>query len=171
MASLIDELINVLEEEYELYQRLIPVVDEKTQVIVKNDLVSLQRITDEEQLAIDRVGVLEHKRENIMNNIRTVLSKRTGDMNLSTLIKLMENQPEQQKALSVIHDKLKDTVQRLVRANDRNQTLIMHSLEMIEFNMNFIQSTRMFPGDNTYTKNASEYMAQMQGTGMFDAKQ
>ncbi len=171
MASLIDELIEVLEKEHKFYQQLIPIVEQKTQVIVNNDLTSLQEITCKEQEAIDKINTLERKRETILVNIKTVINRKSGDMNLQTLIKLMDKQPIEQKALSMIHDKLKSTIQRLVKANNRNRSLIQHSLEMIEFNMNFIQSTRMSPGNNSYTKSASEYMTHSQGTGMFDAKQ
>ncbi len=171
MASLIEELIDILDKEYEVYQQLIPIADEKTQVIVKNDLTSLQEITGKEQLAVDRINALEHKREAVMANIKTVINRKAGDFNLTTLIKLMEKQPKEQKALSIIHDNLKGTIQRLVAINSRNKSLINQSLEMIEFNMNFIQSTRMSPGNNTYTKGASQYEAQTRGTGMFDAKQ
>lgn len=171
MASLIDELIDVLEKEYEVYQKLIPIADEKTQIIVKNDLKSLQDITAKEQTAIDDVTALEHKRETVMANIKTVLNRRSKDFNLTDLIRLMDKQPKEQKALSIIHDNLKSTIQRLVKINNRNKSLIQQSLEMIEFNMNFIQSTRMSPGNNTYTRNASQYDMQTPGTGMFDAKQ
>lgn len=171
MASLIDELINVLEKEYEVYQQLIPIAEEKTQVIVRNDLNSLQEITGKEQLAIDKINSLEHKRENIMADIKTVINRKSANITLTALIGLMEKQPREQKALSIIHDNLKSTVQRLVNINNRNKSLIDQSLEMIEFNMNFIQSTRMSPGSNTYTKGASQYEAQAFRTGMFDAKQ
>jgi flagellar biosynthesis/type III secretory pathway chaperone len=171
VASLIDELISILEKEYELYQQLIPIADEKTQVIVKNDLTSLQVITGKEQSAIDKINALEHKREAVMVHIRTVINRKTGDFNLGTLIGLMEKQPKEQKALSIIHDNLKSTIQRLVEINNRNKHLIKQSLEMIEFNMNFIQSTRMSPGNNTYTRGASKYEAQASRTGMFDTKQ
>ncbi|MGB4658804.1 MAG: flagellar protein FlgN [Mobilitalea sp.] len=171
MASLIDELIGILEEEYDIYQQLIPISDEKTQVIVKNDLISLQKITEEEQYAMDLINSLERKRDITMVNIKTVINRKSEDMNLRTLIQLMDKQPREQKALSVIHDKLKSTAKRLVEINNRNKTLIQQSLELIEFNMNFIQSTRMSPGNNTYTKGASKYEAQVLLTGMFDAKQ
>lgn len=170
MASLIEELIDILQKEYEVYQELVPIVEQKTQVIVKNDLVSLQDITGKEQSAIDNINMLEHKREAVMKDIKTVISRKT-DLNLQTLIKLMDKQPKEQRALSLVHDNLKNTIQRLVQANNRNKSLIKHSLEMIEFNMNFIQSTRMSPGNNTYTRGAAQYMAQSPGTGMFDAKQ
>ncbi len=171
MASLIDELIDVLEQEYQVYQQLLPIAEEKTQVIVKNDLSSLQDITGKEQLAVDKINALEHKRETIMGNIKTVINRKSVEFNLKTLIHLMDKQPNEQKALSVIHDNLKRTVQRLVEVNNRNKSLIQQSLEMIEFNMNFIQSTRMSPGNNTYTKGASQNIAQTRGTGMFDARQ
>jgi flagellar biosynthesis/type III secretory pathway chaperone len=171
VASLIDELIGILESEYEIYQQLVPISEEKTQVIVKNDLTSLQRITGEEQLAVDKINTLERRRETVMVNIRTVINKKSGEFNLRTLIGLMDRQPKEQKALSIIHDNLKRIIQRLVEVNNRNRSLIQQSLEMIEFNMNFIQSTRMSPGNNTYTKGAWKYEAQASGTGMFDAKQ
>lgn len=171
MASLIEELIDILEQEYEVYKQLLPIALEKTQVIVKNDLTSLQLITEKEQLSVDQINYLERRRETVMLNIRTVLNRKTKDFNLKALIELLDKQTKEQKALSILHDNLKSTIQRLVEVNNHNKSLIKQSLEMIEFNMNFIQSTRMSPGNNTYTKSASRYDAQLRGTGMFDAKQ
>ena len=171
MASLIEDLISILEQENSIYQQLIPIAEEKTRVIVKNDLTSLQEITEKEQQAISRMNNLERKREAVMVNIRTVINRKNGDFTLRTLIELMEKQPKEQRALSIIHDNLKKSIQRLDDINNRNKSLIQQSLEMIEFNMNFIQSARMSPGNNTYTKGASKYEALASGTGMFDAKQ
>lgn len=171
MASLIDELIGILEEEYDVYRQLIPICEEKTRVIVKNDLNLLQEITNKEQEAVDRIGVLEHKRDAVMTNIKTVINRKNGEFTLTKLIEMMDKQPKEQKTLSVLRDNLKEIVQRLVEVNNRNKLLIEQSLEMIDFNMNFIQSTRMAPGNNTYTKGASTYEALTPGTRMFDAKQ
>ncbi len=171
MASLIDELIDILEQEYSIYKELLPVALEKTQVIVKNDLTALQSITEEEQRSIDRIYSLEQKRDNVMAGIKTVLNRKSKDFTLKTLIDVLGKQPKEQKALSVLHDNLRSTIHTLVEVNDHNKSLINQSLEMIEFNMNFIQSAVMAPGNNTYTKKASRYDTQMRGTGMFDAKQ
>ncbi len=170
MASLIDELIDTLEKEYDIYQELIPIANQKTQVILINDLDSLQEITNKEQTAIDQISILERKRETIMVNIKTVISRKE-DLTIKSLVDLLANQPKEQKALSIIRDKLRNTILTFDEVNNRNKSLIQQSLEMIEFNMNFIQSTRMSPGSNTYTKGASKYEAQARGTGMFDAKQ
>ena len=83
---------------------------------------------------------------------------------------MLKNQPEEQKRLSDIHNNLKRTIQRLQTINYQNRSLIEQSLEMIEFNMNLIQSTRMSPGNN-YTKGAVSSQNNALQPGMFDAKQ
>ena len=171
MAGLIDELVNTILKENDIYKELIPIADEKTRVIIKNDLDALQKITEQEQLTIEKINALEKKREEVIVNIGTVLSRNPKELNMKTLIKLLGKQPEEQKRLSRIHDELSETLRRLVVINDRNKELIKQSLEMIEFNMNLIQSTRMAPGVNTYTRSAGESSIRQAGTGMFDAKQ
>ena len=171
MASLIEELINILEEEYKIYSSLIPIANEKTQVIVDNNIAALQEITAKEQKAIDKITALEHKRGKVMEDIKTVLGKKGENLNLKALIELLKGQEKEQKVLAQLHDKLKDTVNYLAGINNRNKSLIEQSLEMIDFNMNFLQSLRMLPGNNTYNKYASQNYDEIPGTGMFDAKQ
>lgn len=171
VASLLEELIGVLDKELDLYQNLIPVSEEKTRIIVRNDLNGLQEITAKEQAVVDSIRALERRREEIMANIKTVLNRNSDQLNLGTLIQILDKQPEEQKKLSALHDNLKNTIGRLTEINARNKTLIEQSLEMIEFNMNFIQSTRMAPGNNTYTRGASQYGNDSYQAGMFDAKQ
>ena len=171
MAGLIDELVNTMSQENDIYRELIPIAEEKTRVIIKNDLDALQKITEQEQLTIEKINALEKKREEVVVNIGTVLSRDPKELNMKALIKIMDKQPKEQKELSRIHDELDGNLRRLVTINDRNKELINQSLEMIEFNMNLIQSTRMAPGVNNYTRSAGESSIRQAGTGMFDAKQ
>ncbi len=171
MAGLIDELVNTMSQENDIYRELIPIAEEKTRVIIKNDLDALQKITEQEQLTIEKINALEKKREEVVINIGTVLSRDPKELNMKALIKIMGKQPKEQKELSRIHDELNVNLRRLVTINDRNKELINQSLEMIEFNMNLIQSTRMAPGVNNYTRSAGESSIRQAGTGMFDAKQ
>ncbi|CDE45866.1 putative uncharacterized protein [Clostridium sp. CAG:411] len=170
MASVIQELITVLTEEQQLYEKIIPIASEKKNVIIKNNLESLQEITEQEQLAIDQVTVLEKKRSEVIVNIGILLNRKPEELTLKEIIRLLENQPKEQKQLSQIHDQLKQTVQELKNINIQNKSLIVQSLEMIEFNMNLIQSTRMSPGNN-YTKGAITEDAPALQAGTFDAKQ
>lgn len=171
MASLIEELKNLLKDELTLYKELIPVSEAKTRIIVENNLEALAEITGREQAAVDKILSLERKREAVMNDIRTVINRKNGEFSLRTLISLMAQQPKEQKELSILRDELNAAVQRLAEINNRNRDLIQQSLELIEFNMNFIQSTRTLMADNSYTKKASKYDSTIAGPSLFDTKQ
>ena len=170
MASLMEEMISTLSQEKDLYLALLPIAEEKTKAIVANDLEELQRITDKEQMTVDRVTALERKRAEIINNMGIVLGRKPEDLTLDELIKVAEKQPKVQEELRELKDVLGKSVRRLADLNERNRVLIQQSLEMIEFNMNLLQSTRMVQGNN-YTKNAGESELGVTQTGMFDAKQ
>ena len=75
MASLMEELIQTLDAEESLYRELIPVQEEKTRAIIANDLKSLQDITVREHELVDKTAALEQKREQVANDIATVLGK------------------------------------------------------------------------------------------------
>lgn len=170
MASLMEELISTLSQETDFYNTLLPIAEEKTKAIVANDLERLQEITEREQEAVGRVNALERKRTEVINNMGIVLGRKPQELTLTELIRVTEKQPKDRAALSELKEKLGDAVKKLEELNERNRVLIQHSLEMIEFNMNLVQSTRMVQGNN-YTKSAGESMPGASQTGMFDAKQ
>ena len=170
MASLMEELIATLRKEQEAYQELLPVVEKKTRAIIDNDLKQVQEITELEQDAIAKVGMLEQNRAEIMNNIGIVLNKKVEDLTLPNLIKLLNRQPEEQETLAELHRSLTALLKRLSEVNGHNKNLIEQSLEMISYNMNLLQSTRIVPGNN-YTRNAAQWDMTASQTGMFDAKQ
>ena len=170
MASLMEELIATLRQEQAAYQELLPVVEKKTQAIIANDLKQVQDITEIEQSAIGKISGLEQKRTEIMNNIGVVLNKKVADLTLPNLIKLLDRQPQEQQMLAEIHKELTSLLKRLSEVNGHNRNLIEQSLEMISYNMNLLQSTRIVPGNN-YTRNAGQWDMTASQTGMFDAKQ
>ena len=170
MASLMQELIATLRKEQEAYQELLPVVEQKTQAIIANNLKQVQEITEAEQAAIGKISGLEQKRTEIMNNIGIVLNKKVSDLTLPTLIKLLDRQPQEQQSLAELHKNLTDVLKRLSEVKGHNRNLIEQSLEMISYNMNLLQSTRIVPGNN-YTRNAGQWDMTASQTGMFDAKQ
>lgn len=170
MASLMEELIATLRREQEAYQELLPVAEKKTQAIIANNLQMIQEITESEQAAIGKISGMEQKRTEIMKNIGIVLNKKVSELTLPNLINLLERQPQEQRELVQIHKELTEVLNRLAEVNGHNKNLIEQSLEMISYNMNLLQSTRIVPGNN-YTKNAGQWDMTASQTGMFDAKQ
>lgn len=172
MASLIDELTDVLEKELECYRQLLPITESKTRIIIKNDLQALSKVTGEEQNITDDILALEKKRGQVVSNIATVINRPGAALKVSDIVKMIDKQPKERDRLSKVHDQLKEIVPRLQKINAHNKDLIEQSLELIEFNMNFIQSTRMSPGNNNYNRAATSMIdASSVSPGMFDAKQ
>lgn len=169
MASLIEELIMVLGDEEKIYAEIIPVAEKKTQIIVNNDLQSLNSITEEEQALVGKISKLEKKRQEVIRNIGIVMNKKESELNFITIIDLLNGQEKEQEELRRLHDKLKRTVGDLSLINERNQMLIKQSIEMIDFDINLLQSLRTSPGVGQYNT-ASEVEIQGMSRGMFDAK-
>ena len=169
MASLIDELINVLEQENKEYETLMLLSKEKTPVIVKGDLEKLQRITQVEQEFIGKITNLEKKRTDVMNDIGTVLSKDPKTMRVVDVIEILSKQPVEQNRLSEVHDKLLTTLENFKKYNEVNANLIKESLEIIDFNLNLVTSLYQDIGIANYDKNAKSISA-MGATGVFDRK-
>jgi len=165
-----EELISTLSQEKELYLDLLPIAEEKTKAIVENNLEKLQEITNREQSEIGKISALERKRDEVITNMGIVLGRKPQELTLAELIRITEKQPKDQAALAELKDALGAAVRKLADVNERNNVLIKHSLDMIQFNMNLLQSTRMVQGNN-YTKSAGESIPGAAQTGMFDAKQ
>lgn len=172
MASLIDELVEVLEQENLEYGTMIELSTEKTSTIVKNDVDALQQIMNREQKVMDRINVLEKKREDTIVDICNVIHVDPKDLTVKVLIDLLKKQPVEQKKLQDIHTKIKKTLDKMVRINENNQALMKESMEILEFEMNLMKGLKMAPETNNYNKGAvSGYGTTDVGSGAFDAKQ
>lgn len=170
MASLIEELIQVLEEECVIYEDLCQVSDKKTQVIVKADMEELKKITENEQNVIDKILVLEKRRQNIVDNIAVVLNQNKEQMTIADIVRIMENQPEFQKPLSELHHRLRLVVGQLQEVNAQNRELLENALEMTEFSINILQTAGQAPETANYDKKS--YSGDMLGVAysQFDSK-
>lgn len=171
MATLIETLIQVLDQECQVFDQLVDVSREKTRVIVANDIKALQEITDKEQDVLTTITNLEHDRERATKDIAVVLGKDTDKVTLRDVIQYLDGQQEIQQRLSKVHDRLQDTVKTLASINEHNATLVNDQLEMIEFNLNVLQSLNQAPETGAYNKGAcmtGETYAPLHGS--FDSK-
>ena len=172
MASLMENLIEVLGQECDAYEGLLTLSQKKTQVIASANLDDLQRITDDEQEAVGRITHLEKRRTEVTADIANVLNRDVEKLKLSNLIEMMAARPQEQAALAAAHDRLQGSVRELKRINQQNRELLENALEMVEFEMNLLQASKAAPETANYTRSAYSSGVQM-GTpnGTFDAKQ
>ncbi len=171
MASLIEELIDTLNKENEEYGKLLELSQRKSAVIVSRDIPALEKITDDEQSVMTTIGKLDAKREQVTRDIADVINKDVETLKLSVLIDLLSKQPNEQRKLSEIHDKLKVTVDNVRRINENNRQLIDQSLEMVDFDLNMIRSMRQAPETNNYGRSAVSVGETLGSVRGFDAKQ
>ena len=167
-----ENLIAVLQQECEEYNGLLELSDRKPPVIVAGDLDQLQKITDEEQEWVGRIAHLEKKRAEITADIADVLNKDVKTMKLRDLVQMLSARPAEQRQLSEACDGLREAVDQVQAVNERNRDLIQHSLELVEFDMNILQSMRTAPQTANYNREAYNAGAAMGiASPGFDAKQ
>lgn len=172
MASLMENLISVLNKQYVEYENLLELSCRKTTVIVEGDLEKLQQITDEEQRIVGIVNHYEAERSEVMKDIANVINKDVETLKLTDLVRMLESRPQEQCQLTEVHDKLKDVALRMKRVNEQNKELLENSLEMIAFDMNLIQSMRKAPETANYNRGAYNTGSTMGSfSGSFDTKQ
>ena len=121
MASLMEDLIDVLEKESAEYENLLNLSMRKTPVIVSEDLEQLAKITDEEQLIVSRINHLDHVRNEAVKDIANVLNKDVTKLKIADLIEMLAPRPEEQQKLAAAFDALKEVVRNVARINGQNR--------------------------------------------------
>lgn len=168
MASLIEELITTLKEETVEYEALLELSTEKTGIIVRDDIQNLNEMVAKEQSHLDRIANLEKKRTEVMKDIAIVLNKDVNTLTVKGISELLEGQKKEQQELSQTRDKLKKLLTGVEAVNEMNKGLIEEALEMINFNINYINGLSQLPETANYTKDA--YNQNQMGLSTFDAK-
>ncbi len=172
MASLMETLIEVLEKENLEYKNLLELSIKKTPAIVSDDVKALAQITDEEQIIVSRINHLDNQRNDAVNDIANVLNKDVTKLKIADLIKMLAARPQEQAELASVFDELRRNVHAVKRVNEQNRELIESALEMVQFNMQVLQSMNKAPETANYNRGACS-TGDVIGTvnKAFDAKQ
>ncbi|MCM1184614.1 MAG: flagellar protein FlgN [Roseburia sp.] len=172
MASLLENLIDVLDRENTEYEALSVLAGDKTSAIVKGDIEALGKITEDEQEIVGKIQTIEKQRNKILADIANVVNRDVATLKLINLIQMLEKMPSQQEKLVDVHERLKETTENLKTINERNQMLLMDKLEMVDFNLNMIRALKSAPQTANYSKDAyTNGSALGIFHGGFDAKQ
>ena len=172
MASLMENLIEVLDLESQEYEDLLVLSSKKTSVIVENNLDELAKITDEEQSVVGKINRLEQKRQEVYADVANVINRDVKTLMLADLIEMLRERPQEQQKLARVHDRLSTAVHKVRSVNEQNRVLIENALEMVEFDMNMLQAMKAAPETANYNKGAfnTGTPVGLDGSG-FDAKQ
>ena len=170
MASLVEELINVLAEEESIYKKLTEYGEKKRQIIIDADIPELEKLTDLEQQASDELLSKSNKQISLLGDIATVLGKTDEKMTVTRLIGYLDKQPDIQSKLTETRDSLLNTADQMQKINDLNSQLLAQAIEMTEFDITLFKSMRQAPETANYDKSAYN-TGTILGSSGFDAKQ
>lgn len=168
MASLVEELVNVLEAEKQIYTTLVGYEERKKDVLIAADVATLEEITTKEQLAGDDLIAYSNKQIQILKDIATVLGRTDGKMTVTRLISLLDTQPKVQEQLTEARDSLLTAANQMRTLSDQNAILIRQAIELNEFDMTLFKSLRQAPETANYDKSAYN-TGSLLGGGGFDA--
>lgn len=170
MASLMENFMDVLERENGEYERLAALSLEKRQIIIDGNIPALEEITDREQEITSILKNLENKREEVVNDMSIVLSKKPEELTITNMIAFLNKQPEEQRKLTDLRERLRDTLQKMADINGQNEVLLNHAMEMTEFDLTLFRSMHQAPTTANYDRQANN-TGDLLGNGGFDAKQ
>ena len=154
MASLMENLIDILNKESDSYDGLLETSRKKTAIIVKGDLEALSQLTEEEQTKTDKILNLEKKRIEVMKDMANVLNMDVNTLKLTQLVDVLSSRPEEQKALAAAIDRIKASALAVQQVNKQNSELLKNSIEMVEFELNLLQAMKQAPETANYSRGA-----------------
>ena len=170
MASLMDDLTQVLENETVEYKKLIELSDNLRKALIESDVSTVEQMTAAQEEVSNGIQSLESRRARIMNDIAVVLNKKPDELKVSMLEETLAGQPALKERLAAVRTELKQTMDELKRVNHTNQTLLRQSMELLEFDLNLFRSMRQAPETANYNRSAVN-TGDLLGSRGFDAKQ
>jgi len=140
MAGMITQLVEIMQEQSERYNELLGLTLEEKDILVKNEVEELQKLTNLKNLVVTQNNRLEKKRIALVNDIAEVMGSNEKDIELAKLIEIIGDQPESAQ-LEEIGVTLRETLQKLKDANDLNRQLLESSIEYLEYSINMVRSS------------------------------
>ncbi len=149
MKEYVDQLKLVLNEELEVYKKLLDITISKKDIIANNQIKELDQMTKVEQTLILQIGQLEESRETLTSNLKNHF----GDQELN-MQRLIDHLPEEDKDfLFDLREDLLKTLTVIDSENKLNKTLIEDSLEYVNFNLDLLTAVN---NDGSYENTATE---------------
>ena len=97
---------------------------------------------------------LDRKRVKVREEMSNILKVPAESLTLLSMANMFEKRPEDKQKLLDLRERLRLTLIEVAQVNKENETLLKQSMEMLEYDMNLIRSTRVAPTTANYNKDA-----------------
>lgn len=133
MKNILDELYNVLSQQYELYNNFLDVENRKHDAIIKDDIVELDKVVEEEQVFFLKSRGLESKRLKIAKELNM------ENMTLMDITRFVND--DEKPRFQDIHKKISMVLRDFKDKNTQCQDLTQIRLHRINMIINKLDST------------------------------
>jgi flagellar biosynthesis/type III secretory pathway chaperone len=139
IVNLLDDLMDILEAEKEIYTKLLSISKDKVRILVEGKINELDQMVKAEQIFITDIGKLEDKREQIAEKIAENSGIPKEQLNINHLKSI---QPIHKDEIDAVQSQINELLIQLKEANDINTQLIQHSLDYINNTINLVVSSQ-----------------------------
>ena len=160
----IENLIKILVYQTKLYFTLVKLAEEKSDIIIENNISKIETHTQKEKEFVSEMQKLEAVRMQIVEQITVLLGEGGRSFTVSEIIQRIKG--GQREKLSDARQGLIERIEALKKKNELNEKLIKNQLEYIDFSIN------LFAGDNLATNDygqSGKYNDKKKSRNMFDA--
>lgn len=138
MILKVNELIQCLQDEKELYIKINELSLLKKEAIIKADIGEIEKIVDSEKLLLEKITLVETKRINVAEQISQHLQINDNQVfTVTEIIKRIDNPKLKARLLSIFNE-LSIIINRQKDLNKINQSLLGENLNYIKFMMDTI---------------------------------
>lgn len=141
-----EEMIEILEKQYEIYQEMLKISEKKTDIVVKDKVDELKELVTREEELVGKFIVLEKRRVSIVKEF----GKSKGIDGIPKIPKICEYFPENKDRLMELRESILSITKKIDEKNKLNEKLIKNSLDYINFSVGLITGTGGEPV--TYSK-------------------
>jgi len=142
----IDKIIEVLEQETAIYESILEISQDKTNIIIEGKIALLEKIVKLEQSLILKMRKLEDMREDLVSRLSEELNLKESDLTISEVSKHLQD--EKAEELKLKQEKMVGVLGSLKSSNELNSRLIKNSLDYIDFSINLLTAVG---GGNNYS--------------------
>ena len=103
MASLMEELLDVLHEEDNQYKKLIELSEKKTEALIAAKTIEIQEISEEESAIVEVIQRCEKKCDEVIQDMGIVLGRDMNSLTVSELIGMLDKQNSKSFSQSMIN--------------------------------------------------------------------
>lgn len=171
MAGIVYELIEVLKEEQECYEGLNTLASYTQTAVINKNIEFLQEVVKTEEEFIGRINYLDSQREGYMKDIALVTGMNGKDITVSKIIEKIGEGSEAGKTLAELRESIKATVDEIKTKTELNKQLLSDSLELVDFMVNAIGSTKGYVHVGNYNGPGQLDMNVERQQSIFDKKQ